>query len=194
MKEIMIATNNAHKVEEFQKMLGDDVKVLSLKDLKEPVEIIEDGKTFEENALIKARAAVKAPGYTAIADDSGLCVEALGGTPGVYSARYAGVHGDDKKNRDLLCENLRGKADRTAYFCSAVVLCYPDGSYVSAEGRTYGTVLEKEEGTGGFGYDPVFKSDDLQKSFGLATPEEKNSVSHRFRALVALREKLGGSL
>lgn len=192
-KRIVVATGNAHKLREIAEIFPEYEFVMQ-RDAGFDEEVEETGATFAENALIKAKAAAIALGVPALADDSGICAVALGGAPGVFSARYAGGHGDDKKNRDLLCENLRGKADRTAYFCSAVVLCYPDGSYVSAEGRTYGTVLEKEEGTGGFGYDPVFKSDDLQKSFGLATPEEKNSVSHRFRALVALREKLGGSL
>ena len=124
-----------------------------------------------------------------IADDSGICVDALGGAPGVYSARYCGYHGDDKKNRDLLLENMKNESNRKAHFTSAIALVYPNGKEVVVEGKTYGKILYKEEGDGGFGYDPIFESDDLKKSFGVATAEEKNAVSHRFRALQALREK-----
>jgi XTP/dITP diphosphohydrolase len=119
----------------------------------------------------------------ALADDSGICVNALNGAPGVYSARYGGEHGNDKKNRDLLLKNMQGVTDRTAYFKSAVALVYPDGKELVAEGKTYGKILTEEVGNGGFGYDCIFENDDLNKSFGLATAEEKNSVSHRFRAL-----------
>ena len=151
----------------------------------------ETGVTFEENALIKARAACSALGLPVLADDSGICVEALEGAPGVYSARYCGWHADDKSNRALLLKNMEGKDNRTAYFCSSIALVFPDGTELTAEGRTYGKLLTAECGDGGFGYDPIFFSDDLQKSFGVATAEEKNSVSHRYRALCALREKAG---
>ena len=126
-----------------------------------------------------------------LADDSGLCVEALGGAPGVYSARYCGWHADDKSNRALLLKNMSGKTERSAYFCCSVALVYPDGRELCAEGKTHGVILETEQGEGGFGYDPLFFSDDLQKSFGVATAEEKNGVSHRYRALCALRKEAG---
>ena len=145
-----------------------------------------------ENALLKARAAAKALGLPVLADDSGLCVNALGGAPGVYSARYCGWHADDASNRKLLLKNMVGVTDRTAYFQSSVVLVYPDGRELIAEGKTYGRILEAEDGEGGFGYDPLFFSDDLQKSFGRATAEEKNGVSHRSRALAALMKQLKG--
>ena len=122
-----------------------------------------------------------------------LCVEALGGAPGVYSARYAGGHGDDKANRNLLLKNLQGENNRRAYFESAIALVYPDGREFVANGRTYGNILQEEQGEGGFGYDCIFESEDLKKSFGLATPAEKNSVSHRFRALTKLKEMLEGN-
>ena len=125
----------------------------------------------------------------ALADDSGICVEALDGAPGIYSARYAGEHGNDKKNRDFLLKNLQGKSNRRAYFISAVALVYPDGKEIVAEGRTYGNILHEEVGENGFGYDCLFESEDLGKSFGVASADEKNAVSHRFRALQSLLQK-----
>lgn len=190
--KIVVATGNAHKLREFSQLFP-DCEVVSQKQAGFDVEVEETGKTFLENALLKARAAAKALQLPVLADDSGLCVNALGGEPGVYSARYCGWHADDQSNRRLLLSNMAGIADRTAYFQSSVVLVYPDGREVVAEGRTYGRILEAEDGKGGFGYDPIFFSDDLQKSFGRATAEEKNSVSHRSRALRMLLEKLQGA-
>ena len=192
--KIVLASNNQKKIKEIKSILtriGCEHEVLSLDAIGFHDEIIEDGSTFEENALIKARAACAALGLPVLADDSGLCVNALGGAPGVYSARYCGWHGDDKTNRECLLKNMLGKEDRTAYFCSAIALVYPDGRELVVEGRTYGKILFAESGNGGFGYDSLFFSDDLQKSFGEATAEEKNTVSHRYRALCALREKAG---
>ena len=186
-KTIVVATGNAHKLREIAEIFP-EYDFVTQKQAGFLEEVEETGKTFAENAFIKAMAEAKELNLPTIADDSGICVNALLGAPGVYSARYAGEHGDDKKNRDLLLENLKGVADRSAYFCSAIVLCYPDGTHYTAEGYTYGTILFEEEGTGGFGYDCIFKSDDLGKSFGLATAEEKNAVSHRFRALQKLKE------
>ena len=143
----------------------------------------QDGTTFAENALIKARAACAALGEMVIADDSGLCVDALGGAPGVYSARYCGYHGNDEENRKVLLKNMEGITNRRAHFTSAIALVCPDGNELVAEGHTYGEILHEETGDGGFGYDCLFFNEDLQKSFGVATAEEKNSVSHRFRAL-----------
>ena len=116
----------------------------------------------------------------------------MNGAPGVYSARYAGENHVDAENNALLLKNMQGVADRKAYFCTVIALVYPDGSYRVAEGKTYGEILEKQEGTSGFGYDPLFFSYDLNKSFGLATPEEKNAVSHRGRALRRMEEILLG--
>lgn len=192
MKEkLVVATGNAHKLREISQIFT-EYEVISQKQAGFDEDVEETGVTFEENALIKARAASKALGVIALADDSGICVNALGGAPGVFSARYCGYHGDDKANRDLLLKNLDGVADRTAYFESAIALVYPNGKEIVADGRTYGKILFAEDGEGGFGYDCLFFSDDLQKSFGQATAEEKNSVSHRFRALTALKEKLNG--
>ncbi len=184
-KRLVVATGNAHKLREIAEIFT-DFEVLSQKEMGFCEEVEETGKTFAENALIKARAAANALGCIALADDSGLCVDALGGEPGIYSARYAGGHGSDKANRDLLLQNMENVTDRTAYFISAIALVYPNGKELVAEGRTYGKVLYEEQGEGGFGYDCIFESDDLKKSFGLATAEEKNAVSHRFRGLQAM--------
>lgn len=184
-KQLVVATGNAHKLREIAEIFT-DFEVVSQKQMGFLDEVEETGTTFAENALIKARAAANALGCIALADDSGLCVDALGGAPGIYSARYAGEHGSDKANRDLLLKNMKNVTDRTAYFISAIALVYPDGKELVAEGRTYGKVLYEEQGEGGFGYDCIFKSDDLNKSFGLATAEEKNAVSHRFRGLQAM--------
>ena len=185
--KLVVATGNAHKLQEIAEIFT-EYEVVSQKQMGFSEEVEETGKTFIENALIKARAASKALHCIALADDSGLCVNALNGAPNIYSARYCGRHGDDKANRDLLLKNLENKTDRTAYFNSAVALVFPDGKELTAEGQTHGVILTEEQGDNGFGYDCIFKSDDLNKSFGLATAEEKNAVSHRFRALQKLRE------
>lgn len=188
MKErLVVASGNQHKLREIAEIFT-DFEVVSQKEMGFNEEVEETGTTFSENALIKARAAAKALGVVTLADDSGLCVEALGGAPGVFSARYCGEHGNDKKNRDTLLKNLTGVENRRAYFTSAIALVYPDGKELLAEGRTYGWILQEEQGDGGFGYDCIFESEDLNKSFGVATAEEKNAVSHRYRALQALKK------
>ena len=189
-QRLVVATGNMHKLREIAEIFT-DFEVVSQKEMGFDEDVEETGVTFAENALIKARAASKALNCIALADDSGLCVDALGGAPGVYSARYCGYHGDDQKNRDKLLENMQGVENRAAHFTSAIALVYPDGREVVVEGHTYGKILHEETGTGGFGYDCLFESDDLKKSFGLATAEEKNAVSHRFRGLQKLREKIG---
>ena len=185
---LVIASGNKNKLREIAEIFT-QFEVVSQKEMGFDVDVEETGETFTENALIKARAAAQALNCPALADDSGLCVEALGGAPGVYSARYCGYHGSDKENRDLLLKNMQGIENRRAWFTSSVVLVYPDGRELVAEGHTYGNILTEEQGEGGFGYDCLFESDDLKKSFGLATAEEKNKVSHRYRALMALLEK-----
>lgn len=186
-KKLVVASGNAHKLREIAEIFT-EYEVVSQKELGFDEDVEETGVTFAENALIKARAACAALGETVLADDSGICVDALDGAPGVFSARYSGGHGNDQGNRDLLLKNLQGVSDRRAHFCCAVALVSPDGKELVAEGKTYGKILYEETGTGGFGYDCLFESDDLHKSFGVATPEEKNAVSHRFRALKALKE------
>lgn len=189
---LVVATGNKHKLQEIQAIFK-DVRVVSAREAGYFGDPEETGATFEENAIIKARAAAEALNLPALADDSGLCVAALGGAPGIYSARYAGGHGDDKKNREKLLAELGDEKNRAAYFRSAAALCFPQsmgGKTVTATGDTHGRILTREEGENGFGYDCLFYSDDLCKSFGVASAEEKNAVSHRFRALTALKEKL----
>ena len=190
-KRLVVATGNAHKLREIAEIFT-EYEVVSQKSMGFNEDVEETGTTFAENALIKARSASKALGCIALADDSGICVDALNGAPGVYSARYCGHHGDDKKNRDLLLENLKNVSNRRANFTSAVAVVEPNGNEIVVEGKTYGNILYEEQGEGGFGYDCIFESDDLKKSFGLATAEEKNAVSHRFRALQALRKQWKG--
>lgn len=189
-KTVVVASNNAHKLREIAQIFP-EYNILSAKEAGFYDEVEETGATFQENALIKARAACAALRLPVIADDSGLCVNVLAGEPGVYSARYSGAHGDDASNRAKLLKNMQGVADRTAYFCCAIAMVFPDGKELSAEGRTYGLILDQECGNGGFGYDPLFFSDDLKKSFGEATAEEKNGVSHRYRALQELKSMAG---
>ena len=185
---LVVASGNAHKLREIAEIFT-DFEVVSQKQMGFDEDVEENGSTFAENALIKARAACKALGCMALADDSGLCVDALKGAPGIYSARYSGQHGQDRENRQLLLKNMQGVTDRRAHFTCAVALVYPDGRELLAEGYTYGQILTEEVGNGGFGYDCIFQNDDLGKSFGLATTEEKNSVSHRSRALRALLQE-----
>jgi XTP/dITP diphosphohydrolase len=192
-KRIVVASGNAHKLKEIAEIFP-SYEIVSQKSAGFVGEAEETGDTFAENAKIKAEAVARALGVPALADDSGLCVEALDGLPGVHSARYAGEHGNDRANRALLLKNMQGKTNRKAYFQSAIALVYPDGKCVLSEGRTYGHILEEETGDNGFGYDCLFFSDDLQKSFGLASAEEKNGVSHRYRALKKLYEMLNGEL
>lgn len=192
MKKIVIASNNKHKIKQFKSMLS-NFEILTLDDINFYDEIEETGSTFLENALIKAKAIsdyLKEKGleYDVLADDSGCCVPSLNGAPGIYSARYAIDH-DFKANRAKLIEDLKGK-DHKAYFSSTIVYYHPDGTYIYKEGRTYGTIIEEERGDTSFGYECIFLSDDLNKTFGEATLEEKNKISHRSRALTALKEEL----
>ena len=193
MKKIVLASNNKHKVSEIQTMFN-EYEILTLNDIEYYDEIEETGETFAENSLIKAKTIseyLQAKGIKCdvLADDSGICCEALDLAPGVYSARYAGGHGNDKANRDKLINDLEGK-DKTAYFICTLVLYKPDNTYITVEGRTYGKIIDEERGDNGFGYDCIFLSDDLGITFGEASSETKNSVSHRSRALVALKEKI----
>ena len=193
----VLASNNKHKMIEIKTMLaGKFEDILTLKDLGIEIEIEENGTTFEENAYIKASTIAKMTGMPAIGDDSGICVKALNGEPNIYSARYAGEPCNDKNNNAKLLSKLHAleqdgkQVDRTAYFQSVVVLCYPDGSYVRGSGRTYGKIIDEYRGPNGFGYDPIFLSDELGKTFGEAVMEEKNTISHRSRALKDLLSKL----
>lgn len=166
-----------------------DVSLLSLDDIGYEGDIEEDGNTLSENALIKARVAAGRD-RIGLGDDTGLCVNALGGAPGVYSARYAGEHGNDAANNAKLQEELRGKTDRSAYFCCTIACVFPDGREVVVEGRADGEILSKARGTAGFGYDPYFYYPPLDKTFAELSAEEKNAVSHRGAAVAALAQVL----
>jgi len=185
---LVLASGNAHKIKEIAEMLP-EYEVVGYKELGCDFEIEENGSTFYENALIKARTVSKALNLPALADDSGICVDALDGKPGIYSARYAG-DGIDKHNNELLLKNMKGQENRKAKFVCCMVFYKPNGEIVSAIGETHGTIMQECHGENGFGYDPLFMSDDLNKCLGIATAEEKNTISHRFRAIKALREKL----
>ena len=187
-KKLVLASGNAHKIKEISDMLP-EYQVIGYKDMGIDVEIEENGKTFYENALIKAKTISQILNLPALADDSGICVDALDGMPGIYSARYAG-DGDDNHNNSLLLKNMEGKTNRKAKFVCCMVLYYPDGKILTATGETHGQIMNECHGENGFGYDPLFLSDDLNKCLGIASAEEKNTISHRFRAIKALKEQL----
>ena len=187
-KTLVLASGNKGKIAEIGEMLP-EFSVIGYKDAGLDFEIEETGATFYENALIKAKAVSEALGLPALADDSGLCVNALSGAPGIFSARFAG-DGNDEHNIDKLLKELDGVKDRSAKFVCSLVLYYPDGKIISAEGETNGEILFERAGKNGFGYDPIFYSADLKNSLGEASSKEKNSVSHRSRALKNLKERL----
>lgn len=192
--KLIIASNNAHKVREIKKILsGKFEEILSLREAEVWHETLEDGHTFMENALKKAREIVQITGAAALADDSGICVDALGGAPGIYSARYASAvccNASDEANNRLLLANLRDKADRSAHYTSAIALVYPDGREVTAEGYMYGKIIDAPRGDGGFGYDPLFVMDGEERTVAEMSDEEKNAVSHRAKALELLLSKI----
>ncbi len=186
--ELIIASNNVHKVKEIKEILGDFFDgVFSMKEVGVDVDVEETGDTFFANALIKARAISELTGKICLADDSGLRVDYLNGAPGVYSARYAGNEHNDDKNIDKLLLALEGVENREANFTSTLVVYYPNGDYLAVDGVTEGEITLEKKGTNGFGYDPVFFSYELDKTFGEATDEEKNRVSHRGKALKKLK-------
>ena len=189
--KLILASNNAHKLTEMKAILAPYFdEIVSMGEAGIEHETVEDGKTFMENAVKKAKELAELSGCCAIADDSGLCVDALAGGPGVFSARFAGVHGDDKANNALLLKELEGEHDRGAHYTCAIALAWPDGRLLTAEDYLYGEIAYDERGTNGFGYDPLF----LLKELGLRTaelsPEEKNRISHRGKALRKLVEEL----
>ena len=191
MKEIIIATKNKGKMEEFRRMLRPlGYEAISAAEAGFTEDVEENGATFAENAAKKAWAITNATGKVAIGDDSGLCVDALGGAPGVYTARYAGEQKDNEANIRKLLENLKDvpEEDRGAHFECAIVCAFPDGNALRAVGQCYGTILFEKKGTGGFGYDPVFGVDG--KSFAELSDEEKDRISHRGKALRRLIELL----
>ena len=189
---LVLASANFGKLREMRELLGGQYDVVSMKELGLDPEIDENGETFEENALIKANALMELTGCAAVADDSGLEVDALGGRPGVHSARYCGVHGDDEANNAKLLSEMEDVPDdrRTARYACAIAIVRPGHEPVIGRGACEGRILREYRGEGGFGYDPLFMSEELGKTFAEAAPEEKNAVSHRAKAISEALKKL----
>ena len=186
---VVVASGNAHKLQELTALFRGVCQPVSMKEVGFEGDIDENGSTFEENARIKAECVMKATGLPTLADDSGLSVDALGGAPGIYSARYAGEHGNDRANNELLLKNMDGVADRTCRFVCAMALALPGQETRIVRGECEGTLLTALEGEGGFGYDPLFLYQNGQ-TFAQMSPEEKNQVSHRFHAVDQMRDVL----
>ena len=190
MEKLIVASNNKNKLREFAAIMGSRYEIVSMHDAGIDCEIEENGTTFEENALIKAEYVAKATGCAAIADDSGLEVDALGGAPGVYSARYCGRHGDDEANNDLLLENLKHvPAPRTGRYVAAIALVRPGKEAIIRRGTCDGEILFERRGTGGFGYDPLFVCE-TGETFAEVSAETKNAISHRKRGIEAVLRAL----
>lgn len=189
--KILLASNNKGKLLEIKRILGDIYPdMVTSADIGLDLDVDEDGDTFLANATKKAVAFMRATGMDALADDSGLCVDALGGAPGVHSARYAGGHGDDEQKNIKLLAELEGVRDRRARFVCCMVLARTDGSIVSAQAESHGLILDRLAGQGGFGYDPLFYDEHFKKSYAELTPEQKNAISHRAQAAQTLYNKL----
>lgn len=189
MQEIVFATNNQHKLSELRRIVGEKFRILSLSEIGCHEDIPETADTLRGNALQKARYVKEHYGYDCFADDTGLMVDALGGAPGVYSARYAGPGHDSVANMRLLLENMSGVADRTARFVTVIALIL-NGEEHTFEGCVEGEILTTPEGDGGFGYDPIFRPQGYDVSFALMTADAKNAISHRGRATARLMDFL----
>ncbi len=190
-EKFVLATHNPGKLKEMSAILKNlGVEAVSPADVGIDLEVEETGATFAENALLKAKAVCAAAGLPAIADDSGLCVDALNGGPGVYSARYGGEELDDRGRYLLLLQNLRGQPTRAAHFSCAIACAFPGGHTITAEGTCNGAIAYAPMGDGGFGYDPVFLVPEKRKTFAQLTPEEKSEISHRGKALREFAGKL----
>jgi XTP/dITP diphosphohydrolase len=195
--KIVFATGNEGKVREVREMLdGMGIELVSLSDYAHVPEIVEDGKSFLENALKKAKIISEFTGETVLADDSGLQVDTLGGEPGIYSARYAGESATDEENNAALLTKLKNisQEKRTAFFCCVLVLYRADGRYDYFEGKWNGQIIEERRGNNGFGYDPIFFVPELKKTAAELPAEIKNKVSHRGQAFAKLKKALGGKL
>lgn len=198
---LVFATGNAHKIAELEAILAPAWEgyapgtIARMSDFDAP-EPVEDGATFEENSLIKARALVELTGLPAIADDSGICVDVMGGAPGIFSARWSGAHGDDEANLDLLLAQLADVPDRHrgAAFVSAAVLVLPDGREFCERGEVRGRLLRERRGGGGFGYDPIFVPDGYEATTAQMSAEQKNAISHRGKAFRALAPAIVAAL
>ena len=193
--KVVLASKNQHKLVEMRDILSaQGVEVVLESDVGVDVDVEETGTTFEENSLLKARAVMEASGLPAIADDSGLSVDALNGAPGVYSARYGGEGLDDVGRYRLLLENMKGQLDRKCRFVSVITLCMPGGDVITARGECPGTLAYAPQGENGFGYDPIFFVPEKKKTFAQLSPEEKNAISHRGNALKLFQRKLADYL
>ena len=193
--KLVLASKNEKKLKEMNDILsGMGIEVCLQADVGVDVDVEETGSTFEENSMLKAKAVMEASGLPAVADDSGLCVDAMNGAPGVYSARYGGEGLNDMGRYKLLLANMPKGAARTAKFVSVITCCFPNGDVLTAQGECPGTIAFAPMGEGGFGYDPVFFLPKLKKTFAQLTPEEKNAISHRGKALEAFAEKLAAYL
>jgi XTP/dITP diphosphohydrolase len=190
--KLFLATGNANKIREMKEILRDmpELELLSVRDGIAIPDVVEDGGTFEENAVKKALAIARTLRMPVIADDSGLQVAALGGAPGVLSARYAGEHGNDAANNAKLIADLQGKADRSARFVCVICMALPDGTTHCYRGEVPGVIVDEAQGANGFGYDPHFWLPDIGKTMAELGAAEKNALSHRGRALAALKEHI----
>ena len=192
MKKLLLATRNKGKIEEFHRILEEiapgEIELVGLDQFPDLADVEETGSTFEENALLKARQMSAATGLPAIADDSGLCVDALGGDPGIFSARWSGVHGDDEANLRKVLDQIKDvpDADRTAYFICVAALVLVDGASHCEEGRFHGQLLHHPVGENGFGYDPIFSPDGYSISSAQMSAADKDAISHRGKALRAI--------
>lgn len=200
-RRLVLATRNAHKVGELREILAElltelDLEVVGLADFPEVPDVVEDGVTFAENAVLKARAVAAATGMPALADDSGLAVDVLGGAPGIFSARWSGRHGDDLANLRLLLAQVSDVRDehRGAGFVCAAAIALPDGRTRVEEGVMRGTLTREPRGTNGFGYDPILLVDGDERTSAQLSPAEKNAMSHRGKAFRALAGHLRGML
>ena len=188
----VLASHNRHKIGELQAILAQKIpgiEIVSLSAAGLEGDIVEDGNSFDENALIKARFAARS-GLIGLGDDSGLCVSALGGAPGIYSARYSGEDANDAKNNEKLLRELDGKPDRSAKFVCCIACVFPNGQELTVQGETHGEILESASGAGGFGYDPLFYVPQLKKTYAEMSAEDKNAISHRGRAIELLAAEL----
>ena len=192
MKKLLLATRNKGKIQEFHRILEEiapgEIELVGLDQFPDLADVEETGSTFQENALLKARQMSAATGLPAIADDSGLCVDALGGDPGIFSARWSGVHGDDEANLQKVLDQIKDvpDADRTAYFICVAALVLVDGASHCEEGRFHGQLLHHPVGENGFGYDPIFSPDGYSISSAQMSAADKDAISHRGKALRAI--------